>query len=502
MAAVPQHHAAHVAHAGAVHEHLARSDGAPQLAGLGGELDHPADVADDDVVGGHPHLLGQLGVDLQMALFPVDGDEELGLHQAVDDLQLLLAGVAGHMEGQRPLVDHLGSLPVELVDHVAHGVLVAGNGGGGDDDLVPRLDVHLPVGGEGHPGERRHGLTLAAGGNDAHLVLGQGLDLGQVHEHPVGDLHIAQLGGYLHGVLHGPAGDRYLAAVPGCHIDDLLQAVHVGGEGGDDDALLAALEQGVKRVAHAALATGVAWALHVGGVGQQSQHPLLPQCAESGQVDHAPLDGGGVDLEVAGVDDGAHRALDGEGHRVGDGVVHVDELNGELARLDHVPRLAGDHLGLGHQVVLLQLQLDQARAHAGGVNGGVDGPQHIGDGSDVVLVAVGDEDAPDLALVFDQIAHIRNDHVDAVHIVIREPHSAVHDHDVVPVLIDGQVFPDLIQASQRYDFQFFCHISFLSQSIFSIMIHLYQKTRDKTPCGRTTTRRKGPCPQPCLAVGR
>ena len=130
----------------------------------------------------------------------------------------------------------------------------------------------------------------------------------------------------------------------------------------------------------------------------------------------------------------------------------MDELDGELARLDHVPRLAGDHLGLGHQVVLLQLQLDQPRAHAGGVNRGVDGPQYIGDGSDVVLVAVGDEDAPDLALVLDEVAHIRDDHVDAVHIVIREPHSAVHDHDVVPVLVDGQVFPDLIQTAQRYDF--------------------------------------------------
>ena len=344
--------------------------------------------------------------------------------------------------------------------------------------------------------------VVIIGGDNTNFMLGQGLDLSQVHEDPVGDLHIAQLGGHLHGVLHGPSGDRHLAAIPGRHVDDLLKPVHVGGKGGDNDPILTPLEQGVKGVAHAALASGVARALHVGGVGQQGQDSLLPQRAKPGQVDHPALDGGGIDFKVAGVDNGAHRTFDGEGHRVGDRVVHVDELHGELARLDHIPRFAGDHLGLGHQVVLLQLQLDQARAHAGGVNGGVDGPQHIGDGSDVVLVAVGDEDAPDLALVLDEVAHIRDDHVDAVHIVIREPHSAVHDHDVVPVLIDGQVFPDLIQASQRYDFQFFCHISFLSQSIFSIMIHLYQKTRDKTPCGRTTTRRKGPCPQPCLAVGR
>ncbi len=71
-----------------------------------------------------------------MPLLAVDGDEELGLDQGVDDLQLLLAGVAGDVEGQLPLVHHLGALAVELVDHVADGVLVAGDGGGGDDHPV------------------------------------------------------------------------------------------------------------------------------------------------------------------------------------------------------------------------------------------------------------------------------------------------------------------------------------------------------------------------------
>ncbi len=166
----------------------------------------------------------------------------------------------------------------------------------------PGMDVHLPVGVEGHAGQGGHGLALAAGGDDAHLVLGQGLDVVQVHQHAVGDVHIAQLGGHLHGVLHAAAGDRHLAAIAGGHVDDLLDAVHVGGEGGDDDALLAAPEQGVKGGAHAALAAGIAGALHVGGVGQQGQHALLAQLAQPGQVDHAALDGGGVDLEVAGVD--------------------------------------------------------------------------------------------------------------------------------------------------------------------------------------------------------
>ena len=88
----------------------------------------------------------------------------------MDDLQLLLAGVAGHMEGEFPLVDHVCPLAVELVDDVAHGVLVARDGGGGDDHLISGLDVHLTVGGEGHPGQGGHGLALAAGGDEHQLA--------------------------------------------------------------------------------------------------------------------------------------------------------------------------------------------------------------------------------------------------------------------------------------------------------------------------------------------
>ena len=283
--------------------------------------------------------------------------------------------------------------------------------------------------------------------------------MGQVHQHAVRDVHIPQLGGHLHGVLHGPAGDGHLAAIPGGHVDDLLDAVHVGGEGGDDNALLAAPEEGVEGVAHAALALGKAGALHVGGVGQQGQHALFAQLSQPAQVDHPALDGGGVDLEVAGVDHGAHSALDGEAAGVGDGVVHVDELHRELACLHGLPRLAGDELGLVHQPVLLQLELHQSGGHAGGVDGGVHIPQEVGKGPDVVLVPVGKEDAPDAVLVFDEVGKVGDYHVDAVHIVIGEAHTHIHQDHVAAILIHRQVFPDLVESAQGHDFQFFSHKS-------------------------------------------
>ena len=75
----------------------------------------------------------------------------------------------------------------------------------------------------------------------------------------------------------------------------------------------------------------------------------------------------------------------------------------------------------------------------------------------MVLVSMGDKDTPDLALIFNKIADIGNDHVDTVHVIVREAHAAVHDNNVVAILVNSQVLTDLIETAQRNNFQFFSH---------------------------------------------
>ena len=65
-------------------------------------------------------------------------------------------------------------------------------------------------------------------------------------------------------------------------VDDLLDAVDIAGEGGDDNALFAAGELPDKGLAHGALAHGVARALHIGGVRQQGQDALRDPERRSG----------------------------------------------------------------------------------------------------------------------------------------------------------------------------------------------------------------------------
>ncbi len=313
------------------------------------------------------------------------------------------------------------------------------------------------MGGERHAVQGAHLLALRAGGHDDLLVQGQSLDAVDIHQRVLGHLHVPQLRGDLHDVLHAPAGNGHLPPAGGGGVQHLLDAVHVAGEGGHDDPLVAPGELPLKRGAHGALAHGIARALHVGGVRQQRQHALLAQLAEARQVDDLPIDGRGVDLEVAGVHHRAHPCVNGEGHRVGDGVVHVDELHLELAGPHRLARLHGDQLRGAGQPVLLQLQLDQPRGEPRAVDGHIDLLEHIGDGPDVVLVPVGNEQAPQPAAVFHQIADVGNDAVDAVHIIAGKGHAAVHHDDVAAVLIDGHVLADLVQTAKGNDLEFFCH---------------------------------------------
>ena len=307
---------------------------------------------------------------------------------------------------------------------------------------------------EGHAVQGRHVLALGAGGDDDHLVLGQALGGGDVHDGAGLDLQIAQLRADLEHILHASAGDGHLSAVALGRLDDGLDAVHVGGEGGDDDALVAVAELLVQVPGDGVLAGGDAGALDVGGVGKQRQNALLAQLAEPCQIGHA-VGGAGVDLEVAGEDDLAHGGGDAEGHGVGDGVVDVDEFHGEAAGFDGVAGLVGDELDLLVQAVLLQLQLDQAVGHGGAVDGAHHLLHGVGDGADVVLVSVGDEETLELVLVLHKVGKVGDDQVHAVHILIGEGHAAVDDDHILAILQDGAVLADLIQTAQRNDFQFF-----------------------------------------------
>ena len=164
----------------------------------------------------------------------------------------------------------------------------------------------------------------------------------------------------------------------------------------------------------------MAGALHVRGVHEQREHALAPQLAEACEIGHLALQGRDVDLEVAGLDNGADRRFDRKRHGIGNRVVHVDELHLEAPGGDRLARLNGDDLRFIEQAALLQLELHEPRGQARRIDGRVDPVHHIRQRADVILMSVSDDKALHLLDIFLQIRHIRNDQVDSVHIILRE----------------------------------------------------------------------------------
>ena len=313
------------------------------------------------------------------------------------------------------------------------------------------------MGVEGHPAQCGHSLSLASGGDDADFLFRQGFNVIQIHQHAVRDIHIPQLGGDLHIILHAPPGHSHPPSVACRHINNLLEPVHVRREGRHNDTLRTPAEQRVKARTYAAFAACITGPVHISRIRQERQNTLIAQLPKPRQVDHTALNGGGVDLKVAGVDAHPGRRPNRKRDRVRNRVVHVDELHTELPGTNHVSGLTGHNFRFIQQPVFLQLQANQPSAHPRGIDRRVDRPQHIGQRTDVVLVSVGDKDTPNFVLIFNQVAHVGNHHVDPVHIVVRKAHTAVHDDNVVSALIHGQIFPDFVQTAQRNDFQFVCH---------------------------------------------
>ena len=147
------------------------------------------------------------------SVLTVHGDEILRLHKAEYHLVLLLRGVAGNMQIGVAVIYDLRPLVEKLVNDAAYHILIAGDGGCGNNDPVASIDGYLLMLRKRHTVERGHGLTLTAGGNDDDLVLRKLVELVDIHHHVVGDVHIRKHRGHAQDILHAAPGYADLAAV-------------------------------------------------------------------------------------------------------------------------------------------------------------------------------------------------------------------------------------------------------------------------------------------------
>ena len=340
----------------------------------------------------------------------------------------------------------------QLVDNVADGALVAGDGVRGDDDEITRADLDLAVIGVRHAGQRRHRLALRTGRREDDLLGRVFLELIQIDDQVIGDLDVAQLARNVHVIDHGTSGEGYLSAVLLGAVQDLLDTADIRSEGRDDDAAAARLHKEiVKAVGYLLFGRGITGTLGVGGIGKQREYALIAQLSKTAQVDHAACHRGVVDLEVAGVDDRTRGGMDRHAHRVGDAVVDMDQLDVKASELYMVARVLLDQLGGSRKAVFTQLVLDQTDGQRRAVDRHVDLGEQVRDTADMILMTVSDDHAADPVAVLLDVGIVGDDHIDAQHIAVGERHAAVEDDHVALALEHCHVLSDLVQTAEKGD---------------------------------------------------
>ena len=102
--------------------------------------------------------------------------------------------------------------------------------------------------------------------------------------------------------------------------------------------------------------------------------------------------------------------------------------------------------------MFLQLRLDEGKRQLGTDQGDVGAQaQQVGNGADVVLVAVRQDDGDDVLQPVLDVGEIGQDQVDAGLGLLREEDTAVDDEQLAIDFEDGHVAADLPQAAERHN---------------------------------------------------
>ena len=253
-------------------------------------------------------------------------------------------------------------------------------------------------------------------------------------------------------VLHHAAADEGDAALELLgEVHEQLQAVHARRERRDHELARGAAEDLLEAVEDVALGSRVAAAVGVGAVGEERQDAARPELGEPVQVERLAVERRLIDLEVARMDDRARRRVNRQRQAVGDAVRHAQELDAERAGGHRLPRLDDRQAPVEIDAVLVELRFDQRQGEFRAEHGAVDAIGDVGDGADVVLVPVRQDETDDAALVGVERREIGDDEVDAEQLGLGEHHAGVDEQSFAATGDDQHVHAEFADTTERKD---------------------------------------------------
>jgi hypothetical protein len=424
--------------------------GVAAIGALFGEFDllavfHEQDFARDDA-----ELVGECGVAEEMAIFTVNRDEIFWLAELQDELLFFLAGMAGDVDGAAGIVVIDERAAAEhVVEHAEDGLVVAGDDARGEDDGVIFVDGDEAVVVDGDARHRGHRLGLAAAGEHDDTARIEAANVLRTDDHAVGNAQVAHRVRDFDVVDHAAADERDFAVNARGDVDDLLNPVDAAGEAGENDAPRSGTAEIFETRDNGAFGRREAGALDVGGVGEEREDAFVAVAREGVKIESGAVDGGLIDLEVAGVDDDAERCANGEGDAVDGAVGYGDKLDFERSDFDEAARCDFTKRGGIEQAGFFEALFDEREREAGAVDGDVDVTKDVRQRADVIFVAVRENDRFDEMAILFEIGDVWNDEVDAEEFGFGEHHSGVDDNDGVADANRHHVHAEFAETTER-----------------------------------------------------
>ena len=213
-------------------------------------------------------------------------------------------------------------------------------------------------------------------------------------------------------------------------------------------------ENFVELAADGALAGRVSPALDVGGILKQREHAFFAVLGEGVEVEELVVGGRGIDFEVAGMNHHPERAMDSERDTIHQTVRHLDGMDGERAQFDSLIRAQFVEVGVIQQSVLVEFVFHIGERELRSPDGDFEFGKHPGQGADMVLVAVREDDAANALAIFEQVRDVGHDDVDTQEFGFGEHEPGVDDDDVISPAEGHAVHTELAKAAERNDLQF------------------------------------------------
>ena len=265
------------------------------------------------------------------------------------------------------------------------------------------------------------------------------------------DLEVSHVQGNLGVGDHALAVQDHLSVEHDRNIDDLLNAMNIGGKGGHDDPPFCTAEHSssprLTSFSENVYPPCPAFVLS----DRSTSVPLSPYSAKVRKSMISPSTGVGSILKspvcTIAADGGCYAQTDA----VDDAVSDPDELDLKTAEFHHVPRLYHRQLNFVVQLVFPEFLFHEPKREAGAVDRDLYLAQKKGEGADMVFVPVGQHYAPDAFLVLEKIGKIRDDDIHAEHFRIGKHESGVYDDHVAAVFQDGHIQADLADTAERDD---------------------------------------------------